>query len=1319
MKTRLYFFFFSILILLFFSKTAFAQISVDFSSKRGYYKQSFDLTINTSGYNVSVRYTLDGSEPNASYGIVPLNSNTFTIANINSTTVVRVYAYNIEESTSITHTYIFTEDVFKQNNDSVINSLSYPSQWGYGKKDISPNNNTCIRQAADYDMNLDCFTNVSDHLQELEAGLKEIPAMAISLDKSQIFGSDSGIYIFPLEKSDVCFTVPQDVHSWERKASIEIFNDINDTLGFNVNAGLKISGGSTRGLHFYKHSFKLKFRSEYGAGKLKYPLFGDDATDRFESLQLRMVGHCSPHDWSDSRRWETQFHKDGWAKYIQRELSGKGTSANSRFFHLFINGLYWGIYDVTERPDQDYMASYYGGEPEDYNVIKINELKNGTDSVYKYMHDLGHSIYDTITDRNASQIIVNENRAVNFYAEINELLDIEKFIDYNLMNYYLVNTDWDDNNWWAASSPKQNLKFQFFVWDAEWILFQARVSNPSLQTAGNSGSDFKYHPIDLNHRLLDVPEYKIKFGDHIQCHCVEPDGILRPQNLIESYKSFEQKIHKASMLEFARWGDARKIYPPYTPVCHDIVDEVLNKYETDIFPNLLTYMLLIYGNPTQEFKLYPNFIKKVYENRRLSYKEIYNFKAVEFSQLGGEVRNGYELILTNPNNQPTTIGDIYYTTDGSDPRNIDGKPSATAIKYTGPIIIDEFKRIKARVYAETFNYTEIENKVETINDYWTAMCPRDFFPEGYYDNLVINEIHYHPADLGDVSGSNLEFLEIKNTGSTINISNIEFSEGIHYQFPMGTIIPSNGFILLAADSTAAKNYYGVTVDGQYKGKLANNGELISLKRTDGAEIDIVRYDDNEPWDDRPDGGGPSLGLYLDKTEENHLATSWASSADGCSPKAENVFCAPMTFNITSANPTCYNGDDGFINIGVSGGAPPMSVLWSNDITTNLISNLVSGTYEVTITDAEKCFETKSITITNPELINSNLEITHTTNAANSNGVATINPENVPYGYTVEWSNGITGDVNSNLSLGNYSVKIVDFANPNCFIINNFVIEEQSSCSMPTNLSAMPTSERTAVVTWSGNQDNTSYELSYRIYGESNWNNITTNSTGLLLNNLEACTAYEYKVSATCNTVNSNSTTIKNLYTSGCNNGCNANEVNGNVVNVTNTSAFILWDIIPNATYRLNYRKSGANSWKEYETHLNLSILFGLDNCTNYEWYIDVVCPNGTIHTNAANINTFETSNCLRKTNQLTLKSDKNNFTLYPNPAHDFIVVSSNDTEQLSASQILVYDYAGRLVKNGGSFINGITLNIEDLKSGMYVAQIANKSQNLQYKFRKK
>jgi len=498
MKTCFYIF---ICFLIIATDCAYAEISVDFSHQRGFHNESFDLEIKTFGYNVSARYTLDGSEPTSKYGTVPSNSSSFKIPNINSSTVVRVYAYNIEEDVSDAHTYIFTADVFNQNNNTVINEHNYPVEWGYGTSLFG--SIACSTQAADYEMTLDdCRENNAAYIEELEAGLKEIPTISISLDKDQVFGPDSGIYVFPVEKPDTCYTLPQDVHSWERQASVEIFNNGQEN-DLQINAGLQISGASTRYFDFYKHSFKLKFRSEYGKSKLTYPLFEDNTSKKIESLQLRMLGHSTPHDWVSNRREETQFHKDNWARNIQKELSGYGT--DSKFFHLFINGLYWGLYDVSERPDADYMAENYGGMPEDYDVIKLLEVKSGTDSAYNYMHDLGHLIYDTIktissvnpfTGQNVYNIdiVPNKEKAINFYNETKELLDIGKFIDYNLFNLYVVNTDWKENNWWVARNAKQNEKFKFFVWDAEIILNDAGKSNQVLLYAGNTGVNLKYHP---------------------------------------------------------------------------------------------------------------------------------------------------------------------------------------------------------------------------------------------------------------------------------------------------------------------------------------------------------------------------------------------------------------------------------------------------------------------------------------------------------------------------------------------------------------------------------------------------------------------------------------------------------------------------------------------------------------------------------------------------------------------------------------------------------------------------------------------------------
>jgi len=1315
-----------------------AQISVNFSHNRGFYSENFDLVVETSGYNTSVLYTLDGSDPSkANNPITPLNKAKFII-NINRSTVVRLYIYNNEEKVSFTNTYILINDVFNQNNNSVINERNYPPIWGYGKPRFS---SSCIKQDADYEMTLDsCITNIPNYEQKLLDGLMEIPTMAISLDVNQIFGADSGIYIFPVEKSDECYTYPEYINSWERKASVEIFNDIQglDTLEFQLDAGLQMSGASTRYFDFYKHSFKLKFRSEYGSSKLNYPLYGDKATDKFESLQLRMIGQCSPHDWKDTRRRETQFHKDNWMRDIQGEMSGYGSSSTGKFFHLFINGLYWGFYDVSERPDEDYMAQYHGESPEDYDVLKLLEVKSGTDSAYNYMYDLGHSIYDTILTPKINQftgavnyeenIVTNKERARSFYQEMNKLLDIDKFIDYNLLNLYVVNTDWKDNNWWAARNAKTNGKFQFFVWDAEIVLTNAEKSNQVLLFGGNVGKALKYHPIDLNQRLLDVPEYKIKFGDHIQCHCVEEDGVLNPQNFLESYKAAEKKIHNASLLEFARWGDVRKENLNSEPLCPSVIDETLQEYETEIFPDLLRYMMVFYGRPDGDYALLPHYIKKKWSpNEGYVLQEIFNFKAVQFSKLGGEVDSGHKLVLTNlnthknENNEIVPLGEIYYTTDGSDPRNVDGTVANLAKKYSTPIVIDKYKMIKARVFVDKFNY--IDDVPKTIDNLWTTMCPREFFPKNYYKNLIINEIHYNPADLGNVSGSNLEFIEIKNIGDyELNVSNVKFIEGIKYQFPVGTIIPSNNFALLALDSIAVVNYYNTIVDGQYSGKLANSGELILLARPDDETVDMVDYKDT--WNTRTDGQGASLSLYLDISdkENNHLANSWGSSAGGVSPRTENVFCLPLNLNAEVYNPTCNGGNDAFISLYVSGGSPPYTINWltGNNNHSNLLTNLASGNYEVEVIDDQNCVEHKTIEVKDPKPINSNLEITHSTFANSSDGYALVNPQNISFGYNVSWSDGSTGNSNYNLTAGqNYWVTIADANNSACSITESFTIEVASNCASPTNFSATSTSKQSAIISWNGNPTNTNYNISYKIFEHINWITVNTSVPYLVLSNLQPCKTYQYKVNANCNSIVSNNSLVKIFITSGCSNAC-GDSSNANIINITNNTAFILWDIIPEAKYRLKYRKNGVNAWKEYETSLNFSILFDLDNCANYEWFVEVICSDGRITPNS--ITNFTTQGCLRVTNTFSENDEKQldnlDITLFPNPAQDFLKIKTNISEQPFEYQIMLYDFLGRLVLDGGTFIDDTSLNIKHLMPGIYTAQITNKDKNIQYKFTK-
>jgi len=150
--------------------------------------------------------------------------------------------------------------------------------------------------------------------------------------------------------------------------------------------------------------------------------------------------------------------------------------------------------------------------------------------------------------------------------------------------------------------------------------------------------------------------------------------------------------------------------------------------------------------------------------------------------------------------------------------------------------------------------------------------------------LVFNEIMYNPLGQGGVGEGELEFLELKNIGeSTLDLSGLFFSNGIEFVFPKGTILRFGEYFLLGRNQNALQVYYpGLVVNGTYKGRLANEGETVTLSAGLGAPVVSITYDDVKPWPELADGRGYSL--VVDAVSE----TGFRSSASkGGSPGAKN------------------------------------------------------------------------------------------------------------------------------------------------------------------------------------------------------------------------------------------------------------------------------------------------------------------------------------------------------------------------------------------------------------------------------------------------
>ncbi len=156
-------------------------------------------------------------------------------------------------------------------------------------------------------------------------------------------------------------------------------------------------------------------------------------------------------------------------------------------------------------------------------------------------------------------------------------------------------------------------------------------------------------------------------------------------------------------------------------------------------------------------------------------------------------------------------------------------------------------------------------------------------------NLVINEIAYKPKNASNTFDTNLEFIEIKNTGTTdVNITGATFSSGIDLRIDIYHQVPAGGFFIIAKDTAAFRARYGVGATAQYAGDLSNFGEKITLTDFFNTLIDEVDYNDNIPWDQLPRQGNHSLAL-IDHDFDNNTPVNWSEQDVNYSPMADNTF----------------------------------------------------------------------------------------------------------------------------------------------------------------------------------------------------------------------------------------------------------------------------------------------------------------------------------------------------------------------------------------------------------------------------------------------
>jgi hypothetical protein len=363
--------------------------------------------------------------------------------------------------------------------------------------------------------------------------LKSIPSLSLSMPIGSLFGG-SGIYTNS-GNSGI---------AWERAGSVEfIYPDGSPDK--QVNCGVRMQGGVGRNSSFPKHSFRLLFKRQYGDTKLRFPLFrdatedADGAVDTFDSIILRSGFNNTWHRGVASEENRAQYTRDQFTHNSQ--LAMGHASPHGTFFHLYINGLYWGVYNAVERPNADFGSSYYGGD------------KEGWDALNSYPRNV---VDGTATDWIQAHAIANSGVADQTgYDTLSESVDIPNLIDYMLVNFYGGNLDWDDHNWYSINPRVDGGGYKFVCWDAERTLENVNGDN-------RTGVGQNDKPSYLYSQLRANAEFRLQFADRAHRHLFN-GGALTPEKTVSRFLDLSTYIDRALVGESARWGDSKRA-TPYT-----------------------------------------------------------------------------------------------------------------------------------------------------------------------------------------------------------------------------------------------------------------------------------------------------------------------------------------------------------------------------------------------------------------------------------------------------------------------------------------------------------------------------------------------------------------------------------------------------------------------------------------------------------------------------------------------------------------------------------------------------------------------------------
>jgi len=317
------------------------------------------------------------------------------------------------------------------------------------------------------------------------------PIVTISGNPAKFFGVTEGL--FPNYEEDI--EVPLNIE----------FYETDGTQGFNQVLEVEIHGSASAKLA--QKSLALKAKGSLGSSTIDYPIFPNEDKNAYRSLILRNSG----------QDWEYTLFRDALESTLVADLSDLEVEIDApnlddqayRPAVAYLNGKYWGIYNIRERSDRRYIKNRYDLDRDEIDLLEnLDEAKEGNFEAWNQLDSLLRS--RPFTDEAGLNELAN-------------LADLDNYMDYLIHNIFLDNTDWPGNNYlrwrersetgkWRWMTKDLDYGFGFLELDTE----NFNTGNPNINSLDRLLNPSFFYPNPdwatiLFNRLMENPVWKTQF----------------------------------------------------------------------------------------------------------------------------------------------------------------------------------------------------------------------------------------------------------------------------------------------------------------------------------------------------------------------------------------------------------------------------------------------------------------------------------------------------------------------------------------------------------------------------------------------------------------------------------------------------------------------------------------------------------------------------------------------------------------------------------------------------------------------------------------